>query len=259
MREAHAGMKEVVIVAVILVGAVVVLFPVFTKAKTGGGPSVMGTLQHLSIPTQLYVEASDGVLPPLGHPGVPWTHLVLPYARMLPIFTLPRRYRPDPPRADELFGHVGYNYAGLNRTSSGKLQGKALASLSHPESLILFTVHASPKVILKHKPTGILYAMSVEPPVCPPDNDLCIGGWGTDFWAKHGGMSTESFPARHGRVDLDRPDQPERGFSVWTLDGRGARFKSAQLAEGTDCAADVDRLAHPCTRTGTGTYRWGEP
>lgn len=250
-------------VRAIATGSVVVGLFVLFAARNRPPTHVMSPLpsiKQVNTAIQIYISNADDTLPPLGNPGVPWTLLIMPTLKWPLIFTLPNPNRMGPvPTHPQLNGDIGYNYAALNSTKNGVLRGRKTAEIAMPTELIMIATHEASPVMLIHQPTGIAYAMSIEPPVCPPDNDLCIGGWGTDFWVKQGGMNPRSFGARHGRVDAIRYTVPGRYATAAYMDGHAGSLAAEQLTEGTDCQGPDEWLTRPCKRTGTGTYRWGEP
>lgn len=234
-------------------------FPIWAQSSS--------TAWHISNTKQVitasmtYLSQCDDRFVPLGH-GYPqpvaWTVLLSPYLRSVTLLGKRLEHAPQPDPS--LYGTIGLNYSAVSTTHAGKLIPRSDAAIRKPAEAFVLVSHAAPPTTVRHAATGIPYVMSVEPPVCPPDNDLCIGGWGTDFWVKKGGMNPREFAAQHGRVAPPIPPRDGRSrITVAYVDGHAARLDLPKLTEGTDCATPDEVLTRPCKRTGTGTYRWGEP
>ena len=261
----HIRFNPLEVICVLLgLGCVISAFimPLFGGRYTGG-PAVMhvSNFKQIINAQLMYPQEHDYLFVPLGHGGSrpkPWTTLVSPYLKYDLIFgrVTNEKDQPNP----LLFGTVGLNYSAWNSFSGGRLVTKHPEAFKQPGEVYMLVSHAAPPTTLRHAATGIPYVMSVEPPVCPPDNELCLGGWGTDFWVKKGRMDPRDFAAQHGRV---APPVPPRDgvlrITVGYVDGHAARLDLPKLTEGTDCATPDEVLTRPCKRTGTGTYRWGEP
>ena len=233
-------------------------FPIWAQSSSTAWH--ISNVKSVGTAVAMYLAESDDRFVPLGYgyqQPRPWTVLLSPYLRSVTV--LGKRLGDAPLPNPRLYGTIGLNYSALSTTPGGKLVPRSYAAIKRPEDVLLLVSHAAPPTTLRHTATGIPYVMSIEPPVCPPDNDLCIGGWGTDFWVKKGGMDPRDFAAQHGRVAA--PFVPKEGrprYTVAYVDGHARRMELAQLTEGTDCATPDEVLTRPCKRTGTGTYRWGD-
>ena len=263
MKHTRIGPFEVAVVLVII-GVGAAALPLFTPV----GPCTVGATaltktKQVGTSLLIYTYNCDDTYPPLATVGPspkPWTNLLHPYIKNRQIFG--DYAHPDDKLDPMIFGGIGLNYAALSTTTNRRLRPLTMSAVEHPERTITHGTLESTATIVKHAPTGIPYVMSLEPPVCPPNNEVCIGGWGTDFWVKRAGMSPANSAASRGRLGDPHRREPERKrppFAVCFADGHGVSKTLPELAAGTDCQVRDDWVLAPCRVADPTTYLWGRP
>jgi len=273
------------ILAVILVVGVIVV-PVST-----GGHRAAYRAQHLSNLKQIataeaiYESNNDDLVVPMVSVWDPrrsscgpapqlsvgcvlsWGENLLPYCKNIDLFD-DAKHRTQPHSLLPRFSVWGMNHSGLNTLSKGRLVGINPAQIKSPVELISFASRVAPpdlnlSTILVHQPTGIPYIGNIEPPVGGSKNPMSIGGWGTDFWIAQGVVGANPVAASQGllrRFNVDGQITPDAKIVVGFVDTHAKSVAPAELAAGTDCtdAKTDEPLLHPCKRTPTGTYLWGD-
>lgn len=263
MKHIRVGPFEIAM-AVVVIGVGAILYPLLVPVRqVPHRSSPLGNLKQIGTTIFIYHSNYDDTYPPLATVGPspkPWTNLLHPYIKNRQIFG--DYAHPDDKLDPMIFGGIGLNYAALSTTTNRRLRPLTMSAVEHPERTITHGTLESTTQIVNHAPTGIPYVMSLEPPVCPPNNEVCIGGWGTNFWVKRAGMSPANSAASRGRLgDPYRREPEHKGphFAVCFADGHGVSRTLPELAAGTDCQVRDDWVLAPCRVTDPTTYLWGRP